>query len=203
MSKHYSSSNIIDNNLHEMIIGIDSKEKGRLYPVEKLDAHVRNVPHMAISIFIFHEQKLLLQKRADTKYHSGGLWANTVCSHPRWNEDVRTCASRRLQEELGWAVPLREFGRIDYAARVGKLYENERVHCFHGRLIEAELPSAFNPAEVSATKWLTIPEILKQIAHEPDSFSAWFKIYMARHRSMIDSQIDLKKANDVHKVLEK
>lgn len=189
MNKHYSTDSVIDNNLRELIIGIDSESDNKLYPVEKLNAHVHNVPHMAISIFVFHEQHILLQKRADTKYHSGGLWANTVCSHPRWNENVRVCANRRLHEELGWEVPLSEFGRIDYAARVGNLYENEQVHCFHGRLADAELPSAFNPNEVSATQWLTIPEILDQIAIRPESFTPWFKIYMDQHRAMIDSVI--------------
>ncbi len=185
----HSSGTIVDNNLRELITGIyDDKTRG-FYPIEKLDAHVRNVPHVAISIFVFSDQHLLLQKRADTKYHSGGLWANTVCSHPRWKEAVDVCAVRRLQEELGWEVPLREFGRIDYAARVGELYENEQVHCFHGKLAQSELPTDFNPQEVSATEWLTIPEILEQIAIRPQSFTTWFKIYMAQHRTMIGSLI--------------
>ena len=183
------SSTVIDSNLRELITGIGDDKAGKRYPIEKLDAHVRNVPHVAISIFVFHDQRLLLQKRADTKYHSGGLWANTVCSHPRWNEDAKLCALRRLHEELGWEVALKEFGCIDYTARVGKLYENEHVHCFYGKLDEAELPAEFNPEEVSATQWLSIPEILEQMASHPELFSAWFKIYMAQHRSMIDALI--------------
>lgn len=182
-----STNTIVDNNLRELIIGIGNEANSGFYPVEKLDAHERNVPHVAISIFVFHNQHLLLQKRADTKYHSGGLWANTVCSHPRWNERAEICACRRLQEELGWQVELTEFGRIDYAARVGELYENEQVHCFFGRLANAELPAHFNPDEVSDTQWLTIPEIMEQIAVQPESFSPWFKIYMTQHRTMIDS----------------
>lgn len=192
MNTHSSTSastSVIDSNLHELITGIGDDKARKLYPIEKLDAHVRNVPHVAISIFVFHDQRLLLQKRADTKYHSGGLWANTVCSHPRWNEDAKLCALRRLHEELGWEVPLKEFGCIDYTARVGKLYENEHVHCFYGKLDEAELPAEFNPEEVSATQWLSIPEILEQMASHPELFSAWFKIYMAQHRSMIDALI--------------
>lgn len=184
-----TSTAVIDNNLRELITGIGDDKSRERYPIEKLDAHVRNVPHVAISIFVFHGQRLLLQKRADTKYHSGGLWANTVCSHPRWNEDAQICAGRRLQEELGWEVPLREFGRIDYAARVGTLYENEHVHCFYGNLEAAVLPAEFNPDEVSATQWLTIPEILEKISSQPELFSVWFKIYMAKHRSMIDALI--------------
>ena len=86
-------------------------------------------------------------------------------------------------------MPLIEVGSIDYTARVGELYENEHVHCFYGELAEAELPAEFNPDEVSATQWLTIPEILEQMASNPELFSAWFKIYMAQHRSMIDALI--------------
>ena len=182
-----SDNTVVDNNLRELITAIDSDQARGFYPVEKLEAHVRNIPHVAVSIFVFCGKHLLLQKRADTKYHSAGLWANTVCSHPRWNEDAKVCAGRRLHEELGWGVPLREFGRIEYAARVGQLYENEHVHCFHGRLAETELPADFNPHEVAAIEWLTIPEVLKQIAIRPESFSAWFKIYMSKHRTLLDS----------------
>ncbi|MFK7859856.1 MAG: isopentenyl-diphosphate Delta-isomerase [Granulosicoccus sp.] len=184
---NHSDNAVVDKNLRELITGIDKGTEDSFYPIEKLDAHVRNVPHVAISIFVFCNQHILLQKRAETKYHSGGLWANTVCSHPRWEESAQSCAGRRLREELGWNVPLRKFGLINYAARVGELYENEHVHCFYGRLDKSELPSRFNPQEVSAVQWLTIPEIMEQIDIRPESFTPWFKIYMAKHRTMIDS----------------
>jgi len=171
---NHSSSTIRDNNLHELITAIDCNTESGTYPIEKLDAHVHNVPHVAISIFVFRGERLLLQKRADTKYHSGGLWANTVCSHPRWNEKAHDCASRRLREELGWVVPLQEFGKIDYAARVGALYENEHVHCFFGHLYGNDPLADFNRDEVAAIEWLTIPEILQQIESRPESFTAWF-----------------------------
>ena len=184
-----ADSEIRDSNLHELIIGIDSNAENGIYPIGKLDAHIRNVPHVAISIFIFNGQRLLLQKRADTKYHSGGLWANTVCSHPRWDESASDCAGRRLFEELGWTVPLTAFGNIDYEAQVGDLYENEHVHCFFGRLNGSDLPTGFNPNEVSALEWLSIPEILDQIDARAETFSPWFRIYMRDYRSMIDSVV--------------
>lgn len=186
MNNHLGNA-IVDNDLRELIIGIDNEADECFYPIEKLDAHVRNIPHVAISIFVLHDQHMLLQQRADTKYHSGGLWANTVCSHPRWDESAHMCASRRMGEELGWGVPLTNFGLIDYAARVGELYENEHVHCFYGRLDKPALPSGFNPDEVAAVEWLTIPEIMEQIVKRPESFTPWFKIYMTQHRTMIDS----------------
>lgn len=180
-----------DRNLNELIIGIDGEQTNTTYPIEKLDAHLNNVQHVAISIFIFCGELMLLQKRANSKYHSGGLWANTVCSHPRWNESVDSCATRRLREELGFVVPLRKFGELSYAARVGDLYENEHVHCFFGHLDSPEAPEHFNREEVSATMWLSLSEIETQMTNEPESFSAWFKIYMHEYLSMINSAVGM------------
>lgn len=157
------------------------------YAIDKLEAHLGNIRHVAVSIFIFHGDKLLLQRRAETKYHSAGLWANTVCSHPRWNESVDDCAHRRLNEELGWNVPLFAFGSIDYSARVGDLFENEYVHCFYGKHNKLNDVSQFNKIEVDAVEWLTVPEVLQQIEQKPELFTEWFKIYMSNHRDMIES----------------
>ncbi len=181
------ASALLDIGLHEKIIAIDP-DKGP-YPIDKLEAHVHNVPHVAISIFLFDNQHLLLQQRASTKYHSAGLWANTVCSHPRWNETPDACAQRRLMEELGVSASLNGFGQIDYAAKVGDLYENESVHCFVGQLQHRSLADNFNPIEVAAIEWLTIPQILQQIESQPARFTEWFKIYMATHRDMIEAVI--------------
>ncbi len=171
--------------LKESITGIDRGTQSAFYPVGKLDAHLQDIKHLAISIFVFRNEYLLLQKRADGKYHSGGLWANSVCSHPRWNENPQDCADRRLYEELGWNTELAEFGTIDYSARVGDLYENEHVHCFYGHIDDDHRMGEFNEREVQAIEWLTIPQILGEIARRPETFTEWFKIYMAQHREMI------------------
>ena len=176
---------IKDNNLHELITGI---EDNAFYPVEKLDAHKRNVPHVAISIFVFDGPRLLLQKRASTKYHSGGLWANTVCSHPRWQESAADCAQRRLSDELGWQLPLKSIGKITYEAQVGALFENEQVHCFTGQFNPSINTNRFNRDEVSDIKWLTIDEILEGINNHPASYTEWFKIYMKQHRALLGLQ---------------
>ena len=173
-----------DIGLHEQIIAIDTNQP---YPIDKLEAHLTDTRHVAISIFVFHDTKLLLQQRAATKYHSAGLWANTVCSHPRWDESVSECADRRLNEELGWNTPLSEFGTIDYRAQVGELYENEHVHCFSGELTDLAQSEHFNPQEVAAVEWLTLAEIQQQIERRPETFTEWFKIYMSTHRDMIDA----------------
>ncbi|MBX2886274.1 MAG: NUDIX domain-containing protein [Granulosicoccus sp.] len=182
---YHSDSDIADDALMEDIIAIDQTVASGFYPIGKLEAHVSNVRHKAISIFVFRDNKLLLQKRADKKYHSGGLWANTVCSHPRWNEASAECASRRLTEELGWTIPLRHFGQIDYAAQVGELFENEQVQCYFGYAGSEIDTIPFNPNEVSAIEWLSVTEIVERIKHKPELFTEWFKIYMSKHRTMI------------------
>ena len=84
---------------HELITAI--ADDGSYYPVEKLEAHIRNIRHLAVSVFIFNSGRLLLQKRAAGKHHSGLLWANTCCSHPRWQESPEECARREIEEETG------------------------------------------------------------------------------------------------------
>lgn len=180
---------IVDSNIHDMITAVDASDNSAAYPIDKLEAHIRNIRHAAISIFVFRGPYLLLQRRAETKYHSGGLWANTVCSHPRWQESFRDCADRRLEEELGWTTSVSKFGEIAYQARVGELYENEYVHCFHGEIDNRVDVQRFNPDEVSAVRWLTIPQILERMQMRPESFTEWFKIYMTQHRQMIDSLV--------------
>ncbi|MGQ7848410.1 isopentenyl-diphosphate Delta-isomerase [Granulosicoccus sp. 3-233] len=178
---------IIDSNLDDLITAVSVEDDTAAYPIRKLDAHLNNIRHAAISIFVFNGNRMLLQKRAETKYHSGGLWANTVCSHPRWNESYLACADRRQKEELGWQVPVEKFGEISYQARVGELFENEFVHCFYGQFDEANDVENYNRNEVCDVQWMTIPETLLQIEQHPENYTQWFKIYMTEHRQMIDA----------------
>lgn len=180
-----SNNTVVDHNLCELITAISSDPLQPTYPIGKLDAHERDVQHKAVSIFVIQDQKLLIQRRANTKYHSGGLWANTVCTHPRWQESTTECANRRLQEELGWSIPLTKFGEITYHAQVGELFENEHVHCFYGQFDQDLNIENFNRDEVSQVQWLSIDEITTQIEESPESFTEWFKIYIAQHREMI------------------
>jgi isopentenyl-diphosphate delta-isomerase len=168
----------------ETIVGLD--ESGGRYPIGKLEAHIRNARHLAISVFVWSGDRLLLQQRADTKYHSGGLWANSCCSHPRWDESPAACADRRIVEELGFAVPLTPVGVTEYAAPVGRLFENEVVHCFRGEAPDTR-EFAFNPAEVQAVDWLTLDEIAADMALRSERYTPWFRIYMYRHTSNADA----------------
>jgi isopentenyl-diphosphate delta-isomerase len=169
----------------EIIVGLDA-EGGR-YRIGKLEAHRRSTRHLAISVFVLDGDRLLLQQRADTKYHSGGLWANTCCSHPRWDESPADCASRRLREELAISLPLTEFAVVEYAAPVGALFENEVVHCFRGSADASLDLSRINPAEAKAVAWRTLDEIAADLQAHPERYSAWFRIYMARHRDRAEA----------------
>ena len=156
-------------------------EDGSLYPVEKLDAHKRAIAHLAISIFVFDGDKMLLQRRALTKYHCGGQWANTCCSHPHWGETLAASADRRLVEELGFLLPLTPGRKVEYRADVGQgLTEHEHVTSYYGHAKREELAVNPNPAEVMETRWATYFEVAEELATTPEMYAPWFRIYMER-----------------------
>ncbi|MHB2167154.1 isopentenyl-diphosphate Delta-isomerase [Alsobacter sp. R-9] len=154
---------------------------GSLYPIEKLDAHRQAAFHLAISVFIFSGGELLIQRRALGKYHCGGQWANTCCTHPHWGEDVAAAARRRLREELGFSAPLRETRVVDYRADVGNdLVENERVHMFLGEVDREMLRPAPDPSEVAEVRWVDAATLRREIEATPLAFTPWFRIYVSR-----------------------
>jgi isopentenyl-diphosphate delta-isomerase len=156
-------------------------EDGSLYPVDKMEAHRRGLYHQAVSVFIFSGELLLIQRRASGKYHCGGLWANSCCSHPYWNETEEAAASRRLVEELGLEARLTAGNIVSYRAPVTRgLVENERVHVFHGRVDHRSCRIAPNSDEVSETRWASRPELLSEAQSAPDGFAPWFLIYLER-----------------------
>jgi isopentenyl-diphosphate Delta-isomerase len=102
--------------------------------MEKMEAHKRGLLHRAFSVFIFNNNgELLMQKRASDKYHSGGLWTNTCCSHPRKHESLSTAAQRRLKEEMGMEVSLSPKFHFIYKSSLDQgLIEHELDHVFFG-----------------------------------------------------------------------
>lgn len=159
---------------------------GTLQPVEKLDAHLRGLRHKAVSVFVMAGDAMLIQRRALGKYHTPGLWANTCCTHPEWEEQDAICAVRRLQEELGITDvrPLHR-GQVEYRADVGGgLIEHELVEVF---VIEAtrDLPLALNPDEVMDTRWVTLEQLRRDLETTPEIFTPWLHIYMAQHSALI------------------
>jgi isopentenyl-diphosphate delta-isomerase len=156
-------------------------EDGSLFPIEKMQAHVEGQLHLAVSVFVFDGDLLLLQRRARGKYHCGGLWANTCCTHPHWRETLEACAERRLGEELGFSLPLDRHETVDYAADVGNgLREHERVSLFSATVDRHALVVAPDPEEVEETRWITHGDLLREAAAAPETFTPWLRIYLDR-----------------------
>ncbi|MBI1250399.1 MAG: isopentenyl-diphosphate Delta-isomerase [Alphaproteobacteria bacterium] len=154
---------------------------GSLYRMEKMAAHRAGARHLAISVFVMDGDALLLQRRAASKYHCGGLWANTCCSHPDWGESVQAGARRRLREEMGLDLPLTPCGVIDYRADVTDgLVECERVHVFRADARASALRVAPDPHEVSETRWAAIEDVRRDARAHPLAYAPWFRIYLDR-----------------------
>ncbi len=175
------ASNKLEHNLNDQedtIILVDAKgaEVGT-YP--KLAAHKDGRLHRAFSIFIFNSlNELLIQKRNENKYHSGGLWTNTCCSHPRPNETVLDAATRRLSEEMGLATELAEVLEFTYKVTLPNgLIENEYDHVIIGFTDATPIPSA---DEVSSWRWVNTSEVLVDTQRHPETYTSWFPIALKK-----------------------
>jgi len=173
----------MDGGLEEMI---PAWVDGRLTPVGKLAVHQRGLRHKAVSVFVLDGDRVLIQQRAAGKYHTPGLWANTCCTHPRWDEDPATCAERRLREELGITglVPA-AVGRVEYRAEVGQgLTEHELVDIFVAEAA-ADLRVVPNPDEVQAVRWVALDDLAAEVRRDPAPFTPWLRIYLDEHLDLI------------------
>jgi len=158
----------------EKVILVDKKDN-EVGTMEKQEAHVKGLLHRAFSVFIFNDKnELLLQRRAVNKYHSGGLWTNTCCSHPRQNEKTEDAAKRRLLEEMGMRSTLKKQFDFIYKAKLdNNLYEHELDHVFFG--FTNDLP-IINPEEVEEYTYKTLEDIGNEMKTTPDKYTEWFKI---------------------------
>jgi isopentenyl-diphosphate Delta-isomerase len=155
-----------------ILVDKDDKETGRM---EKMEAHRKGLLHRAFSILIYNSNgEMLIQKRADNKYHSPGLWTNTCCSHPRPGEATAAAAQRRLMEEMGIDVPLQFSHTFMYAINFeNNLSECELDHVFTGVF---DGKPTYNPLEVSDWKFVSTNELRISMDKAPAIFTHWFKI---------------------------
>ena len=155
--------------------------------MEKMEAHIKGELHRAFSIFLFNQKnEMLLQQRAITKYHSGGLWTNACCSHPRPNEETHAAAQRRLNEELGFTATFNKIFDFRYNAEFDNgLTEHEFDHVYAGTF-EGDIQP--NPEEVQDYKYLSLEEIEASLKDNPTAYTAWFHIAFPKVKEWLKSR---------------
>lgn len=159
---------------NDLVVLVDDADQPIGYE-EKIKAHRQGLLHRAFSVFLFDQRgHLLLQRRTKAKYHSGGLWSNTCCSHPRPGEEPLQAAQRRLKEEMGILCPVTKAFDFVYRARVGKdLIEHEFDHVFTGHYDGAVQP---DPDEVMDYKWVSAEAVRDQLKRFPQQYTPWFAL---------------------------
>lgn len=165
---------------NEHIVLVDEHDR-EIGTEEKIAAHEKALLHRAFSVFLLSVDPAgnpvtLLQQRCQSKYHCGGLWTNSCCSHPRAGETVLAAASRRLAEELTIteALPLEQVGSFIYRADFDNgLTEHEFDH-----VVIAKVPYSLTMApvagEVMATRWVGLAELNAELQQHPEQFTPWF-----------------------------
>jgi len=150
----------------------------------KIEVHRRGLKHRALSVMVRDRSgNMLLHRRHPAKYHSGGLWTNACCSHPRPGESAGAAAQRRLAEEMGIRCEVRPLFTAHYRAAVSNGYiEDEVVHAF-GATYEG--PIAPDPAEVSEWKWMPLAELAGDLTRRPELYTIWLRHYFREHDEVI------------------
>lgn len=174
----------------DQVILVNKKDKGIGFQ-KKLKAHQLGQLHRAFSIFIFNSAgQLMIQRRAKEKYHCGGLWSNTCCSHPRPNEKIKQAAHRRLQEEMGFDCSLKKVFEFIYKVKFDNgLWENEYVHVFFGK---SDKSPRVNSYEVSTWKYIKLNNLKQEIKKYPEDFTYWIKkeIYNSKFNQSYNKNIE-------------
>jgi isopentenyl-diphosphate Delta-isomerase len=179
----------------EKVILVDESDN-QVGLMEKMEAHRKAVLHRAFSVFIFNRKgEMLLQQRALQKYHSGGLWTNACCSHPRPGEETLQAANRRLAEELGFTTPLEKIFDFIYQAEFENgLTEYEFDHVYTGVYDEEIQP---DKNEVKDYCFKSMDEIRESLETHPQKYTAWFRIafqkveeWYAAHGVLQESNIE-------------
>ncbi len=169
----------------EKVILVD-REDNPIGTMPKMEAHEKAVLHRAFSVFILNKNgELMLQQRALHKYHSPALWTNTCCSHQRVGEHNLEAGTRRLEEEMGFSVPLEELFSFIYKAPFDNgLTEHELDHVMIGYF---DGTPRINPDEVASWKWMSLTAIANDMILHPETYTVWFKIIFKRFFNHIKS----------------
>lgn len=160
--------------MKEFITLVDENDQP-LGPMEKLEAHEKGLLHRAFSVFVFNSKgEVLLQQRAVDKYHSAGLWSNTCCSHPSYEEPILDAVKRRMKEEMNMQVEVEfQFKFIYKAPLENKLTEHEVDHVYFG--FTDDEPK-INIEEVKDWKYMSMDALEKELKTHPENYSQWLNI---------------------------
>jgi isopentenyl-diphosphate delta-isomerase len=158
----------------ENVILVNSNDE-QIGLMPKLEAHEKAVLHRAFSVFILNDKnEIMLQQRAQHKYHSPLLWTNTCCSHQRDGETNLQAGNRRLYEEMGFGTELKELFHFIYKAPFDNgLTEHELDHVMIGY---SNQEPKINPEEVENWKWMSIEDVQRDMQIQPEVYTVWFKI---------------------------
>lgn len=165
----------------EKIIVVDDHDQ-EIGVMEKLKVHKTGTLHRAFSIFVFDvDGQLVVQKRAANKYHSSGLWANSVCSHPREKESLAEAVPRRLMDELGIECSnIIEVGTLAYRAEFENgLIEHEFDHVFAATYYGETPEVPFDELEIEEVAWKTLEKISEEASRHPEDFAIWFRLILS------------------------
>ena len=167
----------------EKVVLVD-EDDNQIGLMPKMEAHLKGKLHRAFSIIIFNsDRKILLQKRASTKYHTPNLWSNTCCSHQREGEDNINAGKRRLNEEMGFVANLYNFSSFIYRVEFSNgLIEHENDHIMLGVFDGAPKP---NQNKVDEWKWIDIDILVEDMHINPDQYTAWFMIIMNNYNESL------------------
>lgn len=172
--------------IQEQVILVNENDEP-IGSMEKIEAHEKALLHRAFSVFILNDKnEVMLQQRAASKYHSPLLWTNTCCSHQRAGETNIAAGKRRLLEEMGFQVDLKELFSFIYKAPFDNgLTEHELDHVMIG--YSNQEPN-INREEVEAWKWMSLEAIKQDMKDHPESYTAWFKIIFEKFYHFIEAQ---------------
>lgn len=170
--------------MEEQIILVDDNDN-EIGTMEKQEAHLKGKLHRAISVFIFNSKgDLLLQQRAISKYHSGGLWSNACCTHPRKGESTEKAAKRRLVEEMGMRCDLNfRFSFVYRAELTNGLIEHEFDHVYFG---ESDDEPILNAEEAENFKYENIYTLISNVKKNGSEYTEWFKICLEEVKKYLE-----------------
>lgn len=173
--------------MKQELVVLVNEQNEQIGLMEKIEAHEKALLHRAFSVFILNNKnEIMLQQRAAHKYHSPLLWANTCCSHQRESETNIQAGKRRLQEEMGFEVELKDLFSFIYKAPFDNgLTEHELDHVMVGYYDKEPI---INPDEVAQWKWMSIEDIKQDMVDNPQIYTEWFKIIFFEFYDFIEAQ---------------